>query len=122
MRPGEKLWVLVLVLCAGVSSSNLAYSQDERNGLPDSPSESARLKHAEDVEREVSWRSIPNDFLHDQKGIWLFPTQLAKGRHWVPTLAIVGGTAVLLVADPHIMREIWTISTMSSMRRLLRVK
>jgi len=53
--------------------------------------------------REVSWRSLPKNFLQDQKGIWLFPAQLAKGRHWVPTLAISGLTAGLLVADPHAM-------------------
>jgi membrane-associated phospholipid phosphatase len=51
----------------------------------------------------VTWRTIPKDFLHDQKVIWLFPTQLARGRYWVPTLAIAGGTAGLLVADPHAM-------------------
>ncbi len=31
------------------------------------------------------------------------PGQLARGRHWVPTLAIIGGTAGLIYADPHIM-------------------
>jgi len=53
--------------------------------------------------REVSWRSLPKDFLHDQKDIWTFPVQLGKGRHWIPTLAISGVTAGLLVADPHAM-------------------
>lgn len=43
------------------------------------------------------------DFLHDQKEIWLFPTQLARGRHWIPTLAVAGGTVGFLYADPHIM-------------------
>ena len=44
------------------------------------------------------------DFLHDQKAIWLlFPAQLAKGHHWLPALAIAGGTAGLIVADPHAM-------------------
>ena len=51
----------------------------------------------------MSWRSLPKDFLQDQKSIWLFPTQLAKGNHWFPTLAIVGGTAGLIAADPHAM-------------------
>jgi membrane-associated phospholipid phosphatase len=46
---------------------------------------------------------LPRDFLKDQKAIWLFPGQLAKGRYWLPTLAIVGGTAGLIVADPHAM-------------------
>ncbi|MGZ7074251.1 MAG: phosphatase PAP2 family protein [Candidatus Angelobacter sp.] len=51
----------------------------------------------------MTWRSLPNDFLHDQKGIWLFPWQLAKGHYWLPTLAVAGGTAGLIVADPHVM-------------------
>ena len=51
----------------------------------------------------ISWRKLPRRFLHDQKEIWLFPTQLAKGKHWVPTLAVTGITAGLLFADPHAM-------------------
>lgn len=82
---------------------NWAGAQDGQSALPDSPSASARAKHGSEVDREVTWRSVPTDFLHDQKGIWLFPTQLAKGRYWLPTLAIAGGTAGLLVADPHVM-------------------
>ena len=65
----------------------------------------ARSEHGNDppAEREVSRRSLAGDFLHDQKDIWLFPGQLAKGRHWLPTLAITGVTAGLIVADPHVM-------------------
>ena len=55
-------------------------------------------------QREATWRSLPGDFLHDQKDIWwTFPKQLAHGRHWVPTLVIIGGTAGLIYADPHAM-------------------
>jgi membrane-associated phospholipid phosphatase len=99
-----KLRLLVLVLCgATCAGPNMAYAQDVRADLPDSPSESARAKHGSAADREVTWRSVPKDVLHDQKGIWLFPTQLAKGHSWLPTLAIAGGTAGLLVADPHAM-------------------
>src|SRR5882672_3162841 len=52
-------------------------------------------------DREVSWRTLPRNFLQDQKEIWLFPTQLAKGRHWLPTVGVVGATAILIAADPH---------------------
>lgn len=31
----------------------------------------------------------------------MFPRELARGRHWVPTLAVIGLTAGLLAADPH---------------------
>src|SRR5579863_4443352 len=40
------------------------------------------------TQRQVDWHSLPKDFLHDQKEIWLFPTQLAKGKHLVPAIAI----------------------------------
>jgi len=51
----------------------------------------------------VTWGQIPKDFLHDQKGIWLFPLQLAKGRHWIPVIAVAGITTGLVFADPHAM-------------------
>jgi len=54
------------------------------------------------MQRETTWRTLPRDFLLDEKEIWLFPLQLAKGHHWVPTLAIAGGTAALIAADPHV--------------------
>ena len=54
-------------------------------------------------DREVTWRSLPGDFLRDQKAIWLFPVQLAKGHYWLPALAVTGGTAGLIFADPHVM-------------------
>lgn len=45
------------------------------------------------------------NFLHDQKDIWMFPLDLAKGHHWLPALFITGGTAVFLATDaqtvPH---------------------
>lgn len=53
------------------------------------------------AEREVSWGMLPRNFLQDQKDIWLFPVRLAKGRDWLPTLAVTGVTAALIVADPH---------------------
>jgi PAP2 superfamily len=73
--------------------------------LPDSPSASQLERHRNDpgAEREVSWRSLPKDLLHDQKEIWSFPVQLGKGRHLVPTLAISALTGGLIVADPHAM-------------------
>lgn len=53
-------------------------------------------------EREVSWKTLPRDFLHDEKDIWgVFPSQVARGHHWVPVLAVTGITAGLIFADPH---------------------
>ncbi|MGB0064844.1 MAG: hypothetical protein WBP85_10410 [Terracidiphilus sp.] len=33
--------------------------------------------------------------------MWTFSLQLAKGRHLIPTLLVVGGTVELIYADPH---------------------
>jgi len=53
------------------------------------------------AERDVSWHTLPGNLLQDQKDIWLFPLRLAKGHDWLPTLAVTGVTAALIVADPH---------------------
>lgn len=102
----EKL-LLVILVCASICGlPNWVHAQVGNSDLPEDPSHSSRYsadRSDSPEQREVSWRSLPKDFLHDQKDIWLFPVQLGKGRHWLPTLAIVGGTAGLIVADPHVM-------------------
>src|SRR5258708_5170640 len=106
MSKTGKLWLLTFVFCTGTwKTPNWACAQGNDSDLPDSPSAVARSEHGADSpsEREVSWRTLPRDFLNDQKDIWLFPGQLAKGRHWIPTLAITGVTAGLIAADPHVM-------------------
>jgi hypothetical protein len=55
------------------------------------------------LQREATWRSMPGDFLHDQKDLWTFPIRLAKGHYLLPTALVVGGTVGLIYADPHIM-------------------
>ncbi len=105
MNRKEKLFLLVLFCASLCSRANLAYAQSDSANLPDDPSHSRYSADGRDStsERQVTLRSLPKDFLHDQKDIWLFPVQLAKGRHWVPTLAVVGVTAGLIVADSHAM-------------------
>jgi len=68
-----------------------------RNELAEAPTSSA----SQDI--EISWKTLPKRILHDQKDIWLFPLQLAKGRYLAPTLAVTGVSAALIVADPHAM-------------------
>lgn len=93
----KKLSLAVVCAVAISCLPNRAAAQDNPSNLPDSPSHAAE-------NREVTWRTLPGDFLHDQKDIWLlFPSQLAHGRHWVPTLAIAGTTAAIVFADPHVM-------------------
>jgi hypothetical protein len=87
-------------------SAATVYGQEQSGTLPDAPiatSQSANgtVNPLQDV--DISWRNLPKRVLHDQKDIWLFPTQLVGGRYLLPTAAVVGGTAGLIVADPHVM-------------------
>jgi len=94
-----------VLVCTSPACLPTCVAQDSRGDLPDSqPYERGRGRHGErQAERETTWRSLPGDFLQDQKAIWSFPAQLAKGHHWAPALAITGATAGLIVADPHVM-------------------
>src|ERR1700759_4522591 len=85
---------LAVLIFLGVHSgvAPCGWAQEKNGDLPEAPSPAARPGDSgteSPNSREVTWRSLPRDFLHDQKDIWLFPTQLAKGRHWIPTLAVV---------------------------------
>jgi membrane-associated phospholipid phosphatase len=101
----KQLLSAVLLLSATVFFAPNLQAQDDHGVVPDSPSHvKAEIKHGErQAERETTWREVPKDFLQDQKAIWTFPLQLAKGRHWAPTIGVTVGTAGLLVADPHVM-------------------
>ena len=96
-----------IIVCAVMAlATQWLTAQDTSSPWPDSPSHARQVSidpaHS-GSDREVTWRGLPADFLRDQKAIWLFPIQLAKGHYWLPTLAVAGGTAGLIVADPHAM-------------------
>jgi len=81
----------------------VSQGQEPKAELPEAPvaTSAAEPNSAGDI--ELSWKQLPKRIVQDQKDIWLFPTQLARGRYWIPTLAVVGGTAGLIAADPHAM-------------------
>lgn len=54
-------------------------------------------------QREATWRSMPGDFIHDQKEMWTFPVRLFKGHSVLPTAIVLGTTVGLIYADPHVM-------------------
>ncbi len=49
--------------------------------------------------REATWARLVPNILSDQKRIWLFPTKVARGKHVLPTLAVVAATAVFIKTD-----------------------
>jgi membrane-associated phospholipid phosphatase len=51
--------------------------------------------------RSVSVRKLPGNILEDEKEIFLFPKELAKGKHWWPTVGVLGGTVAFVASDPY---------------------
>jgi membrane-associated phospholipid phosphatase len=100
------------VAAAAVTESHPEALPDKVNAAPDNPAPDMDTIDAQDTApattslpapagREVSWRELPSNILHDQMDIWLFPLQLAHGRHWLPTIAVIGITGGLVALDAH---------------------
>jgi len=53
-------------------------------------------------ERPISLKRLPSNILDDQKPIWLFPIQVAKGKHLKPVAAVALATAGLVALDPSV--------------------
>ena len=107
MRRRSPLLALFLTWVGMLYLQPWSTAQDSAPTLPDSPSQTERTyNQASDspTARKVTWRGLPHAFFHDQKEIWwIYPGQLAQGRHLAPTLSIAAVTAGLLFADPHAM-------------------
>jgi membrane-associated phospholipid phosphatase len=91
---------IVIAVC--LANCALANCQNVSSELPDAPIPTADAQLAASAsidDIDISWKKLPRRILTDQKDIWLFPTQLARGHYWIPTLAVVGGTAALIATD-----------------------
>ncbi len=69
--------------------------------IPDFSQPGSQTASQPDAGRAVSWVKLIPNLASDQKQIWTFPVKLAEGKHWIPTLAVVGTTAALVALDPH---------------------
>ncbi len=75
-----------LLLCAVVA---LARTDAQPAPQPSTP-----------FDRPVSWTRLVPNALSDQKDIWLFPRKLVKKKVLIPTVAVIGVTAGLILMDP----------------------
>jgi len=90
------------------SSSNTPSSGSSTNATPDP------------ADLEVSWRKMPARFLHDEKDMWLFPIKLGRGKNWIPTAIVVGGTAVFIKEDPPLERKVRQTDIFSEYNKVLK--
>jgi membrane-associated phospholipid phosphatase len=51
-------------------------------------------------QRQISWKLLVPNVLHDQKPVWLFPKAVAEGKHVKPTIAVLAVTGGLIALDP----------------------
>ena len=115
MRQNFRSTIPILVLCAAAaapaagaqqlsSASKVEYSLPLHRQAAYSSSKALPVSSQPLVNGDVSWKTLPFNILRDEKRVFLFPLDLAKGQHLLPTFAIVGVTAGLIQADPPSMR------------------
>jgi len=107
--------IVFLVLAFGLltplgHAQQLAKSQPESRATDaHAPAKPSTVSSADDL--ELTWRKIPKKFLLDEKDMWLFPTYLGEGHHWIPTALVVSATGVFPKADPPLERRVWHTKT-----------
>jgi len=94
--------LLSLSLLLGVGARTASGQDSGTSALPDSTQNvSVGQQVSAHPDRTVSLRKLPRNILEDQKEIFLFPKELAKGKHWWPTIGVLGGTVALVASDPY---------------------
>src|SRR5215470_2173036 len=90
-QPQRLLFSTSLTLCllSGIEAK-LAYGQENTGNQRRSDENTPQQESSGRPDRQVALRKLPENILQDQKTIVLFPRELAKGRHWWPTIGIVG--------------------------------
>src|ERR1041384_5306547 len=89
---------LVVLLAAGaLAGQDVGQDTPAARLGPDDPG----VKQAQDPDdHPVSLKTFGPNVLDDQRHIWTFPAGLVKGRHLMPTVAVLGVTGGLIAADP----------------------
>lgn len=117
-RPfGGKLRKAVLFSLLAVASPAFCQECSDCASSP-SPTQQPQPSAIAASDRQVSLRTFPANFVADQKEIWIFPGQLAKGKHWLPTVAIVGITSALVASDPYTAPHFRTTDSFSGFNRV----
>jgi len=93
-----------------------ALSQQAAGSAPSSAQQS-QPSPAAASDRNVSLRKLPANLLADQKDIWLLPAQVAKGKYWLPSLAIVGVSSAFVASDAHTAPYFRTTTSFSGFNR-----
>jgi len=114
---GGKLRKALLFLFLAAAGPSFCQESSDCASSP-SPTQQPQPSAIAASDRQVSLRTLPANLVADQKEIWIFPGQLVKGKHWLPTFAIVGVTSALVAADPHTAPYFRTTDSFSGFNRV----
>lgn len=122
MEHGTRRWLLstslTLSLLLGVGAGTASGQESGTTAPPDSTQNvSMGQQGSAQTDRTVSLRKLPGNILEDQKNIFLFPKELAKGKHWWPTIGVLGVTAALVASDPYTAPPFRTTSRLNGFNR-----
>jgi membrane-associated phospholipid phosphatase len=92
--------VVSLLFFFALFASGPARAQDAPPANP-LPASSPLSNSSANINRNISWRRLAPNILHDQKEVWLFPTKVAHGHHLIPVCVITSVTSGLLAGDPY---------------------
>lgn len=96
------LFVWSLALRAQSAAPTLAQAPLDLSPSVGSSSSGSSSSSSSAESRDVSLSLLPGNFVRDQKTMWSFPWQLAKGKEWAPAVTVSAATLALLSADPHV--------------------
>lgn len=92
MKKVFKVCLVLITLMANYAqcqSDSAGVTIEDASSAPDSPGQAFLLKE------------LPRNIVEDQKYVWSFPLDIARGHHWKPAIAFVLATATLVELDPH---------------------
>jgi membrane-associated phospholipid phosphatase len=109
-RTFKKLLPVVLTVSSALAVPNRSTAQtttpdqsppaDASSNEPPQTDEAAPTPPLTPIfDRPISWRLMYPNLIADQKHIWSFPVRLVQGQNWIPTAAVLGATAGLVLLD-----------------------
>src|SRR5216683_4475533 len=122
MEQQARRWLLSILLTfsllLGVEATTASGQESGTAAPPESTQNvSAGPSASVQTDRTVSLRKLPGNILEDQKNIFLFPKELAKGKHWWPTVGVLGGTVALAASDPYTAPSFRTTTRLNAFNR-----
>ncbi|MGH9741048.1 MAG: hypothetical protein ACRD51_01720, partial [Candidatus Acidiferrum sp.] len=122
MQHQARRWLFPLFLTLSILlgvEPRLATAQETPPELPASTQNSSQPQPGSaQPDRNVSLRKLPGNILQDQKTIFSFPKDLANGKHWWPTVGVVGVTVGLMASDPYTAPPFRTTTNFSGYNRV----